>query len=265
LDGGNLLLSDEEKKEFILKEPSSKKYIKPLISAYEFLNGQKRWCLWLEGVKPSELKSMPEVLKRVNLVKKFRLDSVAPSTQKFASTPHLFRDKNQPNTYILIPSTTSENRKYIPLGFFAKKDIAHNSCHTIPNGTLYHFGILTSTMHMAWVKSVCGRLESRFRYSKDIVYNNYPFPENPTPKQIKAIEMASQKVLDVRTHFSDMSLADLYDPNKMPSELIKAHQALDSAVDLSYRQNPFTNDAKRLQYLFELYGNYINKGQEELF
>jgi len=172
LDGGHLLLSDEEKNEFILKEPKAKKYIKPLLSAYEFLNGEKRWCLWLVDVEPSELKSMPEVLKRVDLVRKFRLDSVAPSTQKFAATPTLFRDRNQPDTYILIPSTTSENRKYIPLGFFGKNDIASNSCHTVPNGNLYHFGILMSAMHMAWVKNICGRLKSDFRYSKDIVYNN---------------------------------------------------------------------------------------------
>jgi hypothetical protein len=172
LDGGHLLLSDEEKKEFIIKEPKAEKFIQPLISAYEFLNGEKRWCIWLVDAEPSELKQLPEILKRVEAVKKFRLDSVAPSTQKFAATPTLFRDRNQPDTYILIPSTTSENRKYIPLGFFAKNDIANNSCHTVPNGNLFHFGILMSAMHMAWVKSVCGRLESRYRYSKDIVYNN---------------------------------------------------------------------------------------------
>lgn len=256
LDGGHLLLSDEEKKEFIIKEPKAEKFIQPLISAYEFLNGVKRWCIWLVDAEPSELKQLPEILKRVEAVKKFRLDSVAPSTQKFAATPTLFRDRNQPDTYILIPSTTSENRKYIPLGFFGKNDIANNSCHTVPNGNLFHFGILMSAMHMAWVKSVCGRLESRYRYSKDIVYNNYPWPENPTEKQIKAIETAAQKVLDARTEFPKSSLSDLYDPLTMPPVLIKAHIELDKAVDLAYRPQAFTSEANRMVFLFELYEKY---------
>lgn len=256
LDGGHLLLSDKEKKEFVLKEPKAKKYIKPLISAYEFLNGEKRWCLWLVDIEPHELKSLPEVLKRVELVRKFRLDSVAPSTQKFAETPSLFRDRNQPKTYILIPSTTSENRKYIPLGFFGKNNIANNSCHTIANGKLYHFGILTSAMHMAWVKSVCGRLKSDFRYSKDIVYNNFPWPEKPHTKQINAVETAAQKVLDVRAEFPGSSLADIYDPLSMPPILVKAHNDLDKAVDLAYRSQPFPTEAKRMEFLFELYEKY---------
>ena len=256
LDGGNLLLSDDDKNEFILKEPKAEKFIKPLISAYEFLNGEKRWCLWLVDAEPSELKQMPEVLKRAELVKKFRLESVAPSTQKFATTPTLFRDRNKPDTYILIPSTTSENRKYIPLGFFGKDEIANNSCHTVPNGNLFHFGVLMSVMHMAWVKSVCGRLESRFRYSKDIVYNNYPWPENPNEKQVIAIEAAAQKVLDARLQFPNSSLADLYDPLTMPPALIKAHNELDKAVDLAYRPQPFTSEANRMVYLFELYEKY---------
>jgi 23S rRNA A1618 N6-methylase RlmF len=256
LDGGHLLLTDEEKDEFILKEPKAAKFIKPLISAYEFLNSEKRWCLWLVNAEPNELKQLPEVLKRVDLVKKFRLASVAPSTQKFATTPTLFRDRNQPDTYILIPSTTSENRKYIPLGFFGKDDIANNSCHTVPNGNLFHFGILMSAMHMAWVKSVCGRLESRFRYSKDIVYNNFPFPLNPADKQIKAIETAAQKVLDTRLQFPNSSLADLYDPLTMPPSLIKAHNELDKAVDLAYRPQAFTSEANRMVFLFDLYEKY---------
>lgn len=256
LDGGHLLLSDEEKKEFLIKEPKAEKFIKPLISAYEFLNGEKRWCIWLVDAEPSELKQLPEILKRVEAVKTFRLDSVAPSTQKFAATPTLFRDRNQPDTYILIPSTTSENRKYIPLGFFGKDDIANNSCHTVPNGNLFHFGILMSAMHMAWVKNICGRLKSDFRYSKDIVYNNYPWPENPTEKQIKAIENAAQKVLDARQQFPNSSLADLYDPLTMPPALVKAHNELDKAVDLAYRPQAFTSEANRMVFLFELYEKY---------
>lgn len=256
LDGGNLLLTDEEKVQLISKEPKAEKFIKPLISAYEFLNGSTRWCLWLVDAAPNELKQLPEVLKRIELVKKFRLDSVAPSTQKFASTPTLFRDRNQPESYILVPSTSSENRKYIPMGFFSKDEIANNSCHTVPNGTLYHFGVLMSTIHMAWVKTVCGRLESRFRYSKDIVYNNYPWPESPSDKQVKAVEVAAQKVLDVRLQFPNSSLADLYDPLTMPPALVKAHNELDKAVDVAYRPQAFTTEANRMVYLFELYEKY---------
>ena len=256
LDGGNLLLTDDEKNELVTKEPKSKKFIKPLLSAYEFLNGKKRWCIWLVNAEPSEIKQLPEIMKRVELVKKFRLDSVAPSTQKFATTPTLFRDRNQPDTYILVPSTTSENRKYIPLGFFGKDDIANNSCHTVPNGNLFHFGVLMSAMHMTWVKHICGRLKSDYRYSKDIVYNNYPWPDTTNDKQIKAIETASQKVLDARLQFPNSSLADLYDPLTMPPTLVKAHNDLDKAVDLAYRPQAFTSEANRMVFLFELYEKY---------
>jgi hypothetical protein len=256
LDGGNLLLTDKEKEILILKEPKAEKFIKPLISAYEFLNGEKRWCIWLVDSEPSEIKQLTEIIKRIEAVKKFRLSSIAPSTQKFADSPSLFRDKNQPNTYILIPSTTSENRKYIPLGFFGKNDIANNSCHTIPNGNLYHFGVLMSTMHMAWVKTVCGRLKSDFRYSKDIVYNNFPWAENPSDKQIKQIEEKAQQVLDVRASFPNSSLGDLYNPLTMPPTLTKAHNELDKAVDSAYRSAPFTSEANKMVYLFELYEKY---------
>ncbi|MBP7931456.1 MAG: class I SAM-dependent DNA methyltransferase, partial [Chitinophagaceae bacterium] len=256
LDGGNLLLSDEEKADLLYKEPLSSKYILPLISAYEFLNGKTRWCLWLEKADPSAIKQMPEIMKRVEEVRKFRLASVAPSTQKFATTPTLFRDRNRPATFILIPSTSSENRVYIPMGFFGINDIANNSCHIIPNGQLFQFGVLMSKMHMAWVKTTCGRLESRYRYSKDIVYNNYPWPETSSDKHKEAIEKAAQKVLDARAEFPNSSLADLYDPLTMPPALVKAHNELDKAVDLAYRPQSFTSDANRMEFLFELYEKY---------
>lgn len=256
LDGGNLLLSDADKLEFVQKEPLAEKYIKPLISAREFLNNEKRWCLWLVDADPSELKKMPEVLKRVEAVKKFRLDSVAPSTQKFAATPTLFRDRNQPDTFIVVPRVSSENRPYIPFGFFDKNSIVSDTCMSIPNGLSYNFGVLTSAMHMAWVKYICGRLKSDFRYSKDIVYNNYPWPENPSEKHIKTIEESAQKVLGVRAEFPNSSLADLYDPLTMPPALVKAHQALDKAVDLAYRPQPFASEAKRMEFLFDLYEKY---------
>jgi hypothetical protein len=256
LDGGNLILSENEKNEFLIKEPKAESFIKPMISAYEFLNNIKRWCLWLVDAEPNEIKQMPEVLKRIAQVKKFRLASIAPSTQKFATTPALFRDRNQPETFIVVPRVSSENRKYIPMGFFDKNSIVSDTCLSIPNGELFHFGILTSIMHMAWVKTVCGRLKSDFRYSKDIVYNNYPWPNNPTDKQIQAIETAAQKVLDARLAFPNSSLADLYDPLSMPPALVKAHNDLDKAVDLSYRPQAFASDANRMVYLFELYESY---------
>jgi hypothetical protein len=256
LDGGNLILSDEEKIEFLKIEPNAEKYILPLVSAFEFLNGKKRWCLWLVNAEPSELNHLPEVLKRVEAVRKFRLDSVAPSTQKFAATPTLFRDRNRPDTFIVVPRVSSENRPYIPFGFFDKNSIVSDTCMSIPNGNKYHFGVLMSKMHMAWVKYICGRLKSDFRYSKDIVYNNYPWPENPNEKQIGAIEKATEKVLEAREQFPNSSLADLYSPLTMPEKLVKAHNELDKAVDLAYRPQVFSSEANRMEFLFGLYEKY---------
>jgi type I restriction-modification system DNA methylase subunit len=256
LDGGNLILSDEEKEHFLSIEPLSEKYILPLISAFEFLNGKKRWCIWLVDIEPNELKQLPEVLKRVELVKQFRLNSVAPSTQKFAMTPTLFRDRNRPETFIVVPRVSSENRPYIPFGFFDKNSIVSDTCMSIPLGNKFHFGVLMSTMHMAWVKTTCGRLKSDFRYSKDIVYNNYPWPENPTEKQVQLIEEKAQNVLDVRASFPDSSLADLYNPLTMPPALVKAHNELDKAVDAAYSKQNFSTEAKRMEFLFELYEKY---------
>jgi hypothetical protein len=256
LDGGNLILSDEEKIEFLKVEPSAEKYILPLVSAHEFLNGKKRWCLWLVNAEPSEVKQLPEVIKRVEAVRKFRIDSVAPSTQKFADLPTLFRDRNRHDTFIVVPRVSSENRPYIPFGFFDKNSIVSDTCMSIPNGNKYHFGVLMSKMHMAWVKYICGRLKSDFRYSKDIVYNNYPWPEYPNEKQSGVIEKATEKVLEVREQFPNSSLADLYSPLTMPPALVKAHNELDKAVDLAYRPQPFTSEANRMVFLFELYEKY---------
>ena len=255
LDGGHLLLSDKEKDDFLKIEPDAVKYIKPLISAKEFLNNERRWCLWLVGAEPKDLRTMPELMARVASVETFRLNSIAPSTRKFANTPTLFRDLNNPVSTIVIPRVSSENRKYIPMGFFDQKSIVSDTCMSIPNGTLYHFGVLSSKMHMAWVKSVCGRLESRFRYSKDIVYNNYPFPNILSEKQIAAVELAAQGVLDARLLYPNSSLADLYDKS-MPIELSKAHKQLDEAVDKCYGKRKFENDFERVTFLFELYEEY---------
>jgi len=263
VDGGNLILEDSEKEEFLRIEPGAAHYVRPLISAKEYLNGEKRWVIWLVDAHPSDLKSMPHLLDRIQKVKEMREKSVDSGARKLAQFPTTFRDTRNPLNYILIPSATSENRKYIPIGFFGKNEIAHNSCHMIPNGTLFHFGVLTSEIHMTWVRYICGRLKSDFRYSSDIVYNNFPWPADLSDKQVENVEKAAQAVLDARTQFQTpsngekgASLADLYDLSTMPPVLVKAHQALDKAVDLCYRPQPFPNETKRIEYLFELYDKY---------
>jgi type I restriction-modification system DNA methylase subunit len=258
-DGGYFLFNNLEKEQFIKQDPQSEKFFKYFLGAKEFINNDIKWCLWLKEVNPSELRNSPLVLERIKKVQEFRLNSPGKETQSYSSTPSLFRDKNNPDSFIVIPRHSSENRKYIPIGFYGKNYIAGDSCMVLMNADKYHFGILTSEMHMAWVKYTCGRLESRFRYSKDIVYNNYPWPESTTDRQTKTIEDAAQKVLDARKEFPNNSLADLYDPLTMPPALVKAHQELDKAVDLAYRPQPFVNETKRIEFLFELYDKYVER------
>jgi len=258
-DGGNLLLSDDEKIELIKKEPDAENFIKPLLSAKEFLNNKKRWCLWLVDIGPSELKKLPFVSERVKNVKQVREQSTRSATKALADFPTLFGENRQPNTdYVLIPRHSSENRKYIPFGFFSSDYIASDSCLFIPEANLYHFGILTSSMHMAWVNYVCGRLESRYRYSNELVYNNYPWPDKPSDKNVSNVELEAKNILEIRESYKNSCLADLYDPLAMPPKLVKAHRELDKAVDLCYRSNPFPNDLKRIEFLFELYEKYTN-------
>ncbi len=257
VDGGFYLFTDQEKDDFINKEPLSAKFFKPILSGDEFLNGRNRWILYLVDIDPSEIKKLPLIKERIESVAKYRAASTKLQTRETSKTPTLFAEPRQPKSnFLLIPRTSSENRKYLPLGFYSKDFIVNDSCTALPNATLYHFGIMSSQMHIAWVKYTCGRLESRFRYSNTIVYNNYPWPENPNEKQIKIIEKLAQKVLDIRAEFSDSSLADLYDPFTMPPTLVKAHAELDKAVDLTYRPQPFTNEANRVAYLFDLYEKY---------
>ena len=257
VDDGNLILTDEEKKSLVSSEPLCEKFIKPLISAKEFLNNQKRWCIWLVDIEPDELRQLPDIMLRVKKVREFRLASKKIPTKKIADIPALFAEIRQPeNNFILIPRVTSENRKYVPFSFFSRDYIVHDTCTCIPNATLYHFGVLSSEMHMVWMRHVCGRLESRFRYSNDIVYNNFPWPDKASEKNIKPVETAAQSVLDVRKEYSDCSLADLYDSLSMPPDLIKAHKELDKAVDLCYRPQGFQDEMKRIEYLFSLYQKY---------
>lgn len=249
-----LIIEEEDLDYLITNEPNAKKWIKLLIGADEFINNRKRYCLWLVDCPPDELRKMPMVMERVNRVKEDRLKSTDKGMQNLA--PTRFRETNNPEKCLVIPVVSSERRNYIPMGFIDKNTISTNGNLIMPNADLFHFGILMSAMHMAWVKNICGRLKSDYRYSKDIVYNNYPWPENPTEKHTKSIEIAAQKVLDARAEFPNSSLADLYDPLTMPSSLIKAHNELDKAVDLAYRPQAFTSEANRMEFLFELYEKY---------
>ncbi|MCE2905936.1 MAG: N-6 DNA methylase [Anabaena sp. CoA2_C59] len=254
VDGGFYLFNDDEKKEFLDKEPMSNKFFKPILSGDEFLNGKNRWVLYLKDVNPNEIKTLPKVVERLESVKNYRLESTKQQTRDMANFPTLFAEQRQPNSdFLLVPRTSSETRKYIPFGFYSKDFIVNDSCIALPNATLYLFGILTSEMHITWVKYVCGRLKSDYRYSNTIVYNNYPFPENVNEKQKQKVETAAQAVLDTRAKYPDSSLADLYDPLTMPPDLVKAHQILDKAVDLCYRPQPFVSELNRIEFLFSQY------------
>jgi hypothetical protein len=257
VDDGNLLMDEEDKTEYLSIEPAGFKYIKPILSSHEYFHKKKRYCFWLQDANPTDLRNFTYLNDKLKRVKEFREKSTKASVRKQAQTPYLFSEIRQPkNNYILIPRHSSENRRFIPFGFFENNIIVSDSCIALPDASMYHFGIISSLMHMAWIKYVCGRLESRFRYSNVLVYNNYPWPETPTEKQKASIEKSAQKVLDARSQFPGSSLADLYDPLTMPPALVKAHQELDKAVDLAYRPQAFINEAKRIEFLFELYDRY---------
>jgi hypothetical protein len=256
-EGGHFLLDDDEKQKLVSDFPCSAKFIKPLLSADQFINGENRWCIWLLDSEPAEINQCAGVKTRINLVKQMRENSKRKATRKLSETPSLFGEIRQPRkNYILIPRHSSERRKYVPMGFFSPNFIVSDSCLAIDDAKLYHFGILTSEMHMSWMKSVCGRIKSDFRYSNTVVYNNFPWPKNPGEKNTKAVEENAQQVLDVRAKFPESSLADLYDPLTMPAELVNAHEELDKSVDLCYRPQPFTTEANRIEYLFALYNEY---------
>jgi len=256
-DGGFLILSNDEKKAIVSKYPATKKYFKRFVSGEDIINDITRWCIWLKDYNPSELRNIAEFKERFKNVKKFREESRRSGTKKMADFPYLFAEERQPKKdFLLIPKVSSENRKYIPIAYLPKDYIVSDKTFIVSDTTRYHFGVLTSLMHMTWMRYICGRMKSDYSYSNTIVYNNFPWPENPTSKNVKTIEAAVQKVLDARAQFPNSSLADLYDPNTMPPVLIKAHQALDKAVDLCYRPQPFQSETKRIEYLFELYDKY---------
>ena len=256
-DGGFLFLSVDEYVDFIEKEPLSQKYIKRIYGATEFINNVNRYCIWLVGANPADLRKMPLVMERVEGVRQFRLASTKKATQNSADTPTLFQEiRHNDSDYIIIPRHSSENRRYIPFGFVSSDIIVNDAVFMIPNATLYHFGILTSNVHMAWIRAVCGRLKSDYRYSKDIVYNNFPWP-NANEKQQSDIEKLAQTILDARANYPTSSLADLYDPLTMPPDLLKAHRALDFAVMKLYGF-PVKKDFTEANCVAALMGKYQN-------
>ena len=258
-DGGNFILSEIEKNDLITKEPAAKDYIKTYLSAEDFIHNVPRYCLWLKNCPPEKLKLMPLVISRVDEVRKFRLSSKKEATRKDAGTPTLFAENRQPTqNYLAIPKTSSERRLYIPIGFMCCDIVVASELFTICGAGLYHFGILTSLMHNAWMRTVCGRLKNDYRYSAGIVYNNFPWPEKPSEKQKQAIEIAAQVVLDARAQFPESTLANLYDPLTMPPVLLKAHQHLDKTVDAAYGKTNFQTEAQRVAFLFELYQKYTS-------
>ena len=251
-DGGHLLLSNEEKKELIRQTPQAAAFIRPAISAQYFLHNKRRWCLWLTAAEPSAFRKIKPIMERINKVKSYRDASKRSVTKISAETPHLFHEIRQPDDkYILIPLHTSENRTYIPIDFMPRKYIALAGCAMMPKGNLYHFGIVTSLMHMAWMRAVAGRLESRYRYSNNLVYNTFPWPQNITAAKKQKIKECARAILDARKNHKKSTLADMY--SLMPKDLITAHRALDRAVDRAYRTRPFADERVRIEYLFTEY------------
>ena len=243
VDDGNLLLEEEEKQDLIKREPKAKRWIRPYLNGKGFLYNKPRYCLWLVNCPPNELRNMPLVMRRVEAVRAARLASKSIQARKLADTPTLFAtNRTTKSKFLFIPQVSSENRLYIPVAYFCPEVICAGPHFQISNATLYEFGVFTSLMHNAWMRVVCGRLESRYRYSNTIVYNNFPWPKTPTEKQTADIETKAQAILDARAQFPDSTLADLYDPLTMPPTLLKAHNALDKAVDRAYHR---ASDKKR--------------------
>lgn len=259
VDGGNYLFEEAEKNDFVKNEPSSKEYFKKFWGAREFINRKPRYCLWLGDVKPSQLRKMPSVMKVIESVKDFRLSSKSAGTRKLADHPTRFHVENMPKgNFLVVPRVSSQRRKYIPIGFMSNSNIASDALLIVPNTDLYEFGLLNSLVHMDWVKTVCGRLKSDYRYSAGVVYNNFPWP-SIDDKQKEKISKTAQAILDARKSYPDSSLADLYDPLTMPVELRKAHEANDKAVLQAYGLKPSASESEIVQHLFKMYEELTRK------
>ncbi len=259
IDGGFYLFEKDEMDKFIAKEPASAEFFHPWYGSREFINRNPRYCLWLGECSPSQLRKLPECMKRIEAVRQYRLESTSAGTRKLADKPTRFHVENIPSgTYIVIPEVSSERRRYIPIGFMTPDIMCSNLVKIIPNATLWHFGVLTSNVHMAWMRTVCGRLKSDYRYSKDIVYNNFPWP-SLSPEQKAAIEKTAQDILDARALFPDSSLADLYDPLTMPPELRRAHDKNNVAVMKAYGFPTSMSEADCVAALMKMYQELTSK------
>lgn len=259
IDGGNYLFEEEEMEEFVKREPKSRPLFHPWYGSVEFIHQKPRYCLWLGDSTPREINDMPLCKQRVENVRQLRLASKSEGTRRLADRPTRFHVENMPEgDSIIIPSTSSERRKYVPMGFIHQGTFASNAVHLIPNATLYHFGVLESNVHMAWMRVVCGRLKSDYRYSKDIVYNNFPWPA-PTDSQREEIERTAQGIIDARAKYPDSSLADLYDPTTMPYDLLQAHRLNDRAVMAAYRFSNRMTETECVAKLFERYTDLTRK------
>ena len=252
-DGGHFFLSEAEKDEVLKTDPALAKWIHPLVGADEFIKGKKRWCFWLDGITPAEIAKSRIIYERVQAVREFRLASNAKTTRGYAKIPHLWAQVCQPKTnFIVVPVVSSEKREYIPMGFLTPDNIPTTQVQIIPEANLYHFGVLESSVHMAWMRVVAGRLEMRYRYSKEIVYNNFPWI-TPSDSQRNRIEKTAQSILDARALYPDCSLAQLYDVNLMPPELRKAHRANDVAVLEAYGFPKDATESDIVARLFKMY------------
>lgn len=261
----NLLMTTEERDALLRREPSAAKWVRRIYGSKEFINGIDRWCLWLKNATPTDLRAMPVVMERIARVKAHRLKSDRGTTKDLAETPWLFGEIRQPDSnYLAVPKTSSEARAFIPMGFLTPDIITTTEILMVPNADLYHFGVLQSTMHMAWVRQVAGRLKSDLRYSNEIVYNNFPWPDAPTDKQRAAVRAAAQGLLDARAAQKGQTLAALYDADVMPEPIRKVHAALDKAVDACYRPQPFDTELSRVRFLFERYAELATAGQMNL-
>jgi hypothetical protein len=264
-DGGNLILSREERDELLANHPQSRPLIRYLIGAQEFVRSERRWCLWIEDAHLDLAKSIPPIAERIQKIYRFRTDSTANTTNGYAAIPHQFAQRaHRDGSSIIIPSTTSERRHYIPMGYLDSGSIIPNSAQAIYHAEPWIFGVISSEMHMVWVRTVAGRLKSDYRYSSSICYNNFPFPAIEE-RQRAIINMAAEEVLTTREKHPAKTIAQLYDPDTMPADLLSAHRALDKAVEQCYRAKPFSSDEERLEYLFSLYEKMAAQRAGELF
>lgn len=259
-DGGWLLLNSEEMIKIVDEYPQAKKYIRPFVMGEELINGIEKWTIWLENIPPEEFRSIEPITERLNKVKELRMNSPREATRKLSEIPALFGERRQPSkNYLALPRVSSQNRTYIPMTFLSEQVICGDKVYTVPDANIFHIGILTSLMHMSWMKTTAGRMKSDYSYSNLLTYNNFPWPQDISIEQKRLIEEKAKAILDIRRQFPNSSLADLYDPLTMPATLLKAHKELDKAVDKAYRSKPFESEMERMEFLFEIYEQLISE------